>query len=340
MPVRTWSAGKHRTVEWPSSGCSWRCNKPTSVLATWVNWGISATAVTPEGTVARSKVVQQPHQGQFTLYDVREDAAERFKCANRLDPTQVLSKAAESKAFGKYYGAVFRLGKGTGSEQTTLATLWTKEDKSWKLISYDLDPLWDEYSAPDTRAAAPAVPPTVYVAAPADLVSAGTKFLETWLVKRDVDEALGSISAQCIECVKLNLSADQPAPKTAEDARAQLKQAMQNVIETAGTVKRLDEATVAAQPSHADIKLVKHGNSKAFALASIPDYMASELECKGRTAGETPRFKGPAGEKSWGKYYAMGLRLAKTGEDSGVLWAVWAQEGPAWKMIAYTLLTP
>ena len=88
---------------------------------------------------------------------------------------------------------------------------------------------------------------------------------------------------------------------------------MQNVIETTGTVKRLNEAIVAPQPNHADIKLVKHGNSKAFALVSIPDYMASALDCKGRTAGEPVSFNAPAGEKNWGKYYAMGLRLVKAG---------------------------
>ena len=43
---------------------------------------------------------------------------------------------------------------------------------------------------------------------------------------------------------------------------------MQNVLETTGTVKQLNEAIVAPRPNHADIKLVKHGNSKAFALVS------------------------------------------------------------------------
>jgi hypothetical protein len=299
-----------------------------------------STAVPLERTGERTKVVQQPYQGQFALYNVREDAAERFKCVNRLDATQRSSKAAASKAFGKYYGAVFRLGRMDGSEQATLATLWSREAKSWKLISYDVDPEWDEYRAPDAAAAVPAGAPTVYAAAPAELVRAGTKFLETWLVKRDVDEALGYMSAQCTDCVKLNLSADQPPPSTAEEARAQLKKAMQRVIETTGTVKRLDEAAVAPQPNHADIKLVKHGHSRTFALVSIPDYMASALDCKGRTVGEPVSFNAPTGEKSWGKYYAMGLRLAKTGEDSGVLWAVWAKEGTAWKIVAYTVLTP
>jgi hypothetical protein len=298
-----------------------------------------STAMPLETTGPRSKIVKQPYQGQFALYDVREDAAEQFKCANRLDASQVSPKAAASKAFGKYYGAVFRLGL-KGAEQTTLATLWTREGKSWKLISYDVDPEWAEYRAPDTAKAAPEGAPTVYAVAPVELVGASTKFLEAWFVKRDVDEALGYLSAQCTDCVRANQSADQPPPRSEEDARAQLKKAMENVIETTGTVTRLDQAIVAPQPNHDDVKLVKHKKSRAFVLASIPDYMASALNCKNRTAGERVRFNAPAGEKIWGKYYAMALRLAKAGEDSGVLFAVWAQEGAAWKIVAFTVLTP
>ena len=51
-------------------------------------------------------------------------------------------------------------------------------------------------------------------------------------------------------------------------------------------------------------------------------------------------FKPSAGGKNYGKYYAMSFRLAKAGEDSGVLWAVWTQNGSAWKLTAYTVLTP
>jgi len=299
-----------------------------------------STAAPLEASGARSKLVQHPYQGQFALYDVREDAAEQFKCENRQDASLISSRAATSKAFGKYYGAVFRLGRTNNAEQTTLATLWTREGNSWKVISYDVDPVWNEYRAPNTATAPPPGAPTVYGGASAKLVRASTKFLETWLVKRDVDSALGYISARCTDCVKVNLSADKPPPKSPEDARAQLKKAMQNVIEITGTVNRLDKATVTPQPNHADIKVVKHRNSSAFALVSIPDYMASALDCKARTVGEPVSFNAPTGEKSGGKYYAMGLRLAKAGEDSGVLWAVWAKEGMAWKIVAYTVLTP
>ena len=75
-----------------------------------------------------------------------------------------------------------------------------------------MDPEWDEYRAPDTAKAAPEGAPTVYAVAPVELVGASTKFLETWLVKRDVDEALGYLSAQCNGLRAANRSADQPPP--------------------------------------------------------------------------------------------------------------------------------
>ena len=86
---------------------------------------------------------------------------------------------------------------------------------------------------------------------------------------------------------------------------------MQNVIETTGTVKRLDQAIVAAKPNHDDVKLVKHKNSRAFALASIPDYMASALDCKNRTAGEPVTFQRAGWREELGQVLCDG---AETGE--------------------------
>ena len=76
---------------------------------------------------------------------------------------------------------------------------------------------------------------------------------------------------------------------------------MQNVLETTGGVAQLNEAIVAPRPNHADVKLVKHANSKAFALVSIPDYMASALDCKSRTAGEPVSFQTPDGKRPEGR---------------------------------------
>jgi hypothetical protein len=295
----------------------------------------------PLGSIAaRTKRVKQPYDQQFALYNVREDAAEQFKCVNRVDPARLSSKAVESKAFGKYYGAVFRLGTKGGSDGTTLVTLWLRESKRWQLISYDVDPVWDQYRAPNTAKAPPPPAPTTYAEAPAEVVEAATKFLDAWLVKRDLDEASGYLSAKCAECVRLNLDPAEQQPGAAGNTQALLKTALRRVTVTTGTVKHLDQAIVAPQLSHEDIKLVKHTNSRAFALASIPDYMASGLDCSSRTAGEPVRFNASTAGKTYGKHYAMGLRLVKAGEDSGVLWAVWAPEGSGWKVVSYTILTP
>ena len=102
----------------------------------------------------------------------------------------------------------------------------------------------------------------------------------------------------------------------------------------------LEEAIVAASPNHDEIELVKQSHSKAFVLVSIPDHMGEAMDCAHRTPGEQVMFKPAAGGKSNGTYYAMGLRLVKAGENSGVLWAVWAQEGSAWKLASYTVLAP
>jgi hypothetical protein len=303
--------------------------------------GDIVTAVQPTNTGERAKLVQHRYQDQFALYEIREDAAEQFSCINRTDATGVSSKAAASKAFGKYYGAVFRVGKKDGGQATTLATLWMREGNGfWRLTSYDVDPVWEEHLAPNTATSAPPAAPTVYATAPSDLIGDATKFLTAWLVKQDLDEASRFLSAKCAECLKLNRAPDEPEPKTAAEAQAGLRKAMQTILETTGKVKALDQAIVAPLPNHEDIKLVKHAGSKAFALASIPDDMGAALDCASRTPGEPVRYKPSAGAKSYGNYYALGFRLAKTGEDSGVLWAVWAREGSEWKLTAYTVLTP
>ncbi len=310
-------------------------------FGTVLRLGDILSTVSPAQSGARTKLVQHPYQGEFTLYDVREDAAEQFNCANRLDPTQASPKAAASKSFGKYYGAVFRVGKKDRTEATTLVTLWMRDAKNyWRLISYDLDPVWDEYTVPNTAVNAPPPAAMGYTTAPADLIGGATNFLTAWLVKQDLEEASQYLSRKCAECMKLNSSSGQPEPKTTADAQVELKKAMQSVLETTGTVKALEEAIVAPLPNHEDIKLVKHPRSKAFALASIPEYMGEALDCAARTPGEPVSFRRPASAKNYGKYYVTGFRLVKTGEDSGVLWAVWAQEGSAWKLTSYTVLTP
>jgi hypothetical protein len=101
----------------------------------------------------------------------------------------------------------------------------------------------------------------------------------------------------------------------------------------------LDEAIVAPVVSHPDVRLVKHADSKAFVIASVPDHMAAAAGCQARKPGEVPYFQEPATGKVYGNFYGVGFRLARTIGDPAVLWTVWAKESGQWKIISYVLLS-
>ncbi len=296
-----------------------------------------SAAIQPPGSTPRAKLIQHPYQSQFALYDVRQDAAEQFNCLSRLDPTVVSEKASTSKSFGKYYGAVFRLGNKNLHEAVTLATLWTRAPNGyWRIISYDVDPLWDTYRAPHTVANTPAPAPARYTDAPPELVSRTEGFLQAWLVKQNPGEASTYLSDKAVN----TCAVERVDPNGDSEPQTRLRAAMRRVIDAAGLTKDLDSAIAAPPVNHPDIKIVKHARSKTFALVSIPEYMADALNCAAKGGEETPADKRGSDAMNYGKYYGMGFRLKKAGADSGVLWAVWTQDGGTWKLSSYTVLAP
>jgi len=291
----------------------------------------------------RGKEIPQPNESEFILYDVREDLAEQMKCANQLDPSLVSAKAAKSKAFGKYVGAVFKL-KAPAEEGKTIAALWAKEDGFWKLISYDVDPQFERYRAPDVAAAGAAaavvVPAMTYVAGDKDMTQAATDFLSKWFVQGKSPEAFQYLSSRAYACVNLYRDESTPEPKSPAEAGQLVQTGMKNAATFVGSVKKLEEAIVAPVVSHPDVQLVKHSNSKAFVIASVPDHMAAAADCQSRQAGQDIYFEKPASGNVYGNFYATGFRLAKPGDEAGVLWALWTKENGQWKVVSYFLVTP
>jgi hypothetical protein len=155
-------------------------------------------------------------------------------------------------------------------------------------------------------------------------------FLTAWLVRRNVEEAAGYLSSEANAC----------AVDGDSEGQAQVRAAMQRVADEVGSVKALDMAIVPPAANHPDIQIVRHPSDKKYALVAIPEYMGDALECAKRRRGESAALPQQTGAKNYGKYYAMGLKLRKTGEDSGVLWAVWTREKDVWKLSSYTVLTP
>ena len=286
----------------------------------------------------RSRVIRQPYQGQFVLYDVREDLAELLKCGNQLDSAIISPKAAQSHKFGKYVGAVFRLHAGETSGQT-IATLWDKHDKYWKLISYDVDP---DFAALSTAAAAPLAkaPMLARVSGDKDMIRAAERFYKEWFLRKDIEKAFQYVSPQSYACSNLYRSGDTLEPKSQEEEAKLVRTGMERMTNAVGRVNKLTHAILAPEASHPDIRLVGHPSHKAFVIASVPDQMASAATCSSRKVGEVPSFDPSAGVTYNGNYYATGIRLATEIEDSSVLWTVWSKVDGQWKITSYAVITP
>ncbi len=289
----------------------------------------------------RLRVLDQPYHAQFVLYDVREDLAQQFLCENKLENAVVPPRAARSEAFGKYIGAVFRPGT---SEQTgeTVATLWQKEGGYWKLVSYEVEPDAEPIQVPDLAAAPPPddTPPLSRVDGDRSMIQAADDFLEQWLVRRRVNRALNYVAPSANACVNLYRSEDSPALETPEAERTALRQGMTELAEATRPARTLDEAIVAIDPHHPDLMLVNHDLASAFAIVSLPDYMAGAADCSRRERGQEPDLTPASTGRSHGNYYAVGFTFQHTIEDPAVLWTVWGKQDDAWKVVSYLILTP
>jgi len=266
-----------------------------------------------------------------------------MKCLNRIDPSTISEKAVNSKSFGKYVGSVFKF-KLAGQQTETVAVLWAKQDGFWKIISYDLEPEFEKFRVPDTTsaaaAAAAAAPPITYVAGDKDLVRSAGDFLTKWFVQSRPLDAFQYLSSRAYPCVSLYRDDDTPAPASPDAASQLIKAGMTRAVSNLGPIKKLEQAIVAPNVSHPDVRLVKHSDQKAYVIASVPDHMGAAASCQDRKPGEDPYFAEPATGKVYGNYYATGFRLAKAIGEPAVLWTVWTKESGQWKVVSYFLITP
>jgi hypothetical protein len=273
------------------------------------------------------------------LYDVREDLAEEFKCANRLDGSQVSPKALKSTAFGKYVGAMFVIKAKQQTAARMVATLWQRESGYWKLISYEVDPEIDVSRVPNLRATVAADAPLEYVPGDRDMVTAASNFMREWLVRKSIDKALEFIAPEALACVNLYRPDDVPAPSTPAATRELLKTGMARAAEAIGSVKRLDGAIVAPEVHHQALKLVKHAEGAAFVVASIPESVGVAADCARRRPDGEPDFSAAAAT-GYGTYYAAGFNVSNGNVDPATLWPVGPNVNASWRVGSYALLRP
>jgi len=67
--------------------------------------------------------------------------------------------------------------------------------------------------------------------------------------------------------------------------------------------------------------------------------MGTAADCAQLKPGETPRFN-PGGHPTYGRFYAVSLRIKRAGDEAAALWMVWTRQGQEWKIVCYLVITP
>lgn len=287
----------------------------------------------------RGREVPQPNRDAFVMYDVRDDLASAFDCENRVHPERADQKLAQSTKFGTYIAAVFRI-KAKNATGEAVATLWTKENGRWTLVAYDVEPEFRPGSlpiAPPERAEVvePAAP---VVQGDAAMNQAAAAFFTAWFVRSDTPAAFSYLSPRSYACSNLYREEESADAATPDEAKRAIQERMQMVHDWAGTSAQLDEVLSPVEPRHADIKLVKHGESAAFTIAAIPDSLGAALDCTRLKRGESPAYDAAAA--TYGQFYVTSSRLKRAGPDAAVLWTVWGRENRSWKIVAFRVVVP
>ncbi len=276
----------------------------------------------------RLKEIEHKKRDLFVLYDVPEDLALKFDCTRRNNPEAGESVGAPDK-YGKYFGSVFRLKTPSGQKGGRMVLLWEKEDKHWKIISYQVDPELKELkNVPDLRPAAAAVVLQKMDGDP-DLLAAVNKFGTAWGTG-EIDRALDYFAPSCLDCVRLYLEGE-TAPGD-QAARDRLRQGLDRVYQAFSQAEDISNFLQPVEFVHPDIRIVDHAKSGRYSIGALPDHIGMAYGCDKRL--EETTWKEPE-NKVYGNYYAVAMQFNLIGDDPAILYLLWAKRAGSWKIIAF-----
>jgi hypothetical protein len=278
--------------------------------------------------ISALRVVNHPYHAQFVIYDVPDDIAARFDCESRLT---LGDRKTVRRRYGNYFGATFYINAPNGKDHS-LALLWKKEGGFWKIVSWKSEPAGEDTAQSDE---APAVKITRVNRRHAE--SSGKAFLENWLIRKDYDAAIRSLSPASYPCYNLNRSPDAPAATSPADGGQQIRAALERAGKQIRAARRLDELVEGVEPVNPAVRLVDHPDSRAFALTSVPDSLADALDC---SAPERLQQFNPNAPLVYGNAFGMNVRFLTKDGEAPVVRMVWRKDADAWRITAYGVEVP
>lgn len=160
-------------------------------------------------------------------------------------------------------------------------------------------------------------------AAPADPHDAAQEFFTDWLVRHEVDQAFGAVSADPFACVNIDDGRENEA-LAGEQARRTLHETMTFVVDEMNAVRDLSEAIASIDAGGFLPAPLPHPFEQEFALKRLTP---EEATTQFLTCGAEVR---PAAGET---YYTTLFRFRR--DDSVVLGLLWAREQDRWTLLSY-----
>jgi hypothetical protein len=237
------------------------------------------------------RVVDHRQRDRYAIYAVPEALAGQWSCASGLAFGQLPATPARGgrpEAVYETFYSTLALDRPDRAG-AALGLLWQRRDGLWKIVAYQA--VWDDGPAttlpdlhsPDAPAGLPAT------TADAALLQANDRFLDGWLIRKDVDGAMGLISSRAYGCVNLYLDPDEPPKATPGQQLARLRAGLERVGMQVGAAARLDEVIASVEPSDRRFGLVDHPKRKASCCSPCRRHSARPSAARRSPTVPSPR---------------------------------------------------
>jgi hypothetical protein len=284
-----------------------------------------------------SRPIEQPDGGLFYLANLTDSLARRLDCRKTFDVPLAEDLPRAEGSFGDYYSAftVIRSRDHKDSGQP-LFQVWHREEGSWKIVSWHLKNPLDHRNGPQLAGAQDAESGGAKTdATDPQLLTTVQRFLQVWLVNRDLPATLKSVAPEAQPCA-ISATAASTASTPAAEQRW--------FSEVAAEIPKRDTLTNMIERvefSHARMREVKHPDQNSYLLVQISDDLASMYNCMALRGGITPRATANGTDKTFytlNTYQTM-FQPRHTDGDRGTVVLTWARRQDRWMIISFDVLT-
>lgn len=268
---------------------------------------------------AGSRPVVQDYGALFSLQHLTDTTARAMDCRERQRVKLAEPLPYGGDEFGEYYATATRLLKERSAEMI-LTQLWTKEEDSWKIVSWHLETPFVGADAPvvafaDDDKAGPGAPSLPSNSA---IIKAATQFLTTWLVERRYGDAAVYFAPRSAFCSDV---------KDAGSVRSFLA----SIGDTLPKGQTLGDLITAVPFGHPHLEKVAHDQAEAFLLTRVSSDLAPTLECNAGVPGRSSTMRPPTFD---GKTYRIDFGVRDSIGQAGAVSLVWRMERNNWRIIA------